>query len=102
MSQSTRVAPAITLRASIIVLACALLVWTFRDLDLGRTVSLVSQVPPLALALILVPQLLALGLESTGWCEAFGVLGHKIFKLPGAEVRTPASAPTTRDAPPRP
>jgi len=25
-----------------------------------------------------------------------------IFKLPGAEVRTPASAPTTRDAPPRP
>ncbi len=74
------------------MLACALLVWTFRDLDLSRTLRLLCRVPPAALALILVPQLLALGLESTGWCEAFAVLGHRVPYLSLLRLRVSTEA----------
>jgi uncharacterized membrane protein YbhN (UPF0104 family) len=68
----------LALRTITLVLAGCLLVWTFRDLDLGRTLALLSVVSIPAFALILAPQLLALSLESTGWSEAFAALGHKV------------------------
>lgn len=82
----------VSLRAFTIPLALALLVWTFRGLDVTRVANLLARISPAAFVLVLLPQLASLTCETIGWREAFAVLGRKVSILPLLRVRISTEA----------
>jgi glycosyltransferase 2 family protein len=87
-----REALSVTLRALLLLAAALVVFLTFRDLELDVVLGLLSQVPPLALAVLLLPQLLALTLESSGWSAAFAVLGSRVHYLALLRLRLATEA----------
>ncbi len=76
-------------------LAVATLLWSFRDAELGRVVTLLARVGG-AGVLILLPQLLSLFMESVGWRLAFEGMGERLplLGLFRARLATEALAQT--------
>ncbi len=67
--------------------AVALLVWTFRAVDLARVWQSITNVGLLGLVLIAAPELLSLALECLGWGRVFETLGQDMPARPLMRVR---------------
>jgi uncharacterized membrane protein YbhN (UPF0104 family) len=95
MAHERQSGPAIALPAIALSLTVVMLAWTFRDTDAGRVGALLRRLGGAGL-LILLPQLLALLVESAGWRLAFAGAGHKLplFGLLRTRLATEALAQT--------
>jgi uncharacterized protein (TIRG00374 family) len=75
-----------------VLAAVALFVLTLRSADLGAALSLIHDVPRLALPLLLLPQIAALSLDALGWQLAFRGLSRFVRLRVLVAVRLAADA----------
>ncbi len=75
-----------------VLLAVGLSILTFRTAEASGVAALLRPIPWVLLPLILLPQLIALTLESWGWVEAILLMGHRVPLLPILFVRIKTEA----------
>lgn len=75
-----------------VLLAVALLFWVFRGVNVLRVQELVTAVPPTTLVVILLPQLMALAIESAAWRWAFLAIGVRLRWLSLLRIRIATEA----------
>jgi uncharacterized membrane protein YbhN (UPF0104 family) len=80
------------LRGLGVVVAFAVLGWTFRDLDVARVSAVIGRVGGAALLWALVPMGAALAIEAFGWTWAFRRSGHEVPFLGIWRVRVTSEA----------
>ncbi len=79
-------------RACFWFIALAALLWTFRDLKLGRVLALFAELGPFGVLLAWTPQALGLALETVAWQRIFHALGSRVSYKALVRVRLASEA----------